>query len=742
MPRLPRHGRRPGRCRRLCLEVVLAAGLGTLAAGSAAAQPDAVTTLATPAIGPTVPEFRHFVGRRYITVTAARVQRAKLSTSRILADIPRLHLVYAEPTDDPDWLAVRGAGASAYPQFDTASAFVDFRDGRLVLPAIEDTDRYVSLIGFLPRSAVVALDAGPAPPPLAGLRPVPPLWEKLGIAEPRSFAALPDAAPFDAIARLSSRLGACTAFFVARDIVASAGHCIPPARPFDLSVRIERGPNGREVIAGTLLDARRLNDQRAPGDDWALVRLAHAPRMAVTPLRLHHGEAFAGRASVRIVTIGYPADLRAVSIKLLGYQAPVVSACTALLPEARLQVSGDTLRSALVLHAPCITYPGNSGGPALVWSAARGRFEVVGVTSTYRQRDALTPVFTLRTAAIVRRFASALAGAYDTSAVDEGFGFSAALREDTPGAGLLSALLPTFAATRPWANVPLSASFGIALGVALGEAPGLAPKLPLAALSAPRSAARRPGEGMRLRWSAGELAAARALCALQCGAGQLDLAAQGRATIGSHVADTAADLREGGGGRWRLRVAGGDLFVIDGSTAEIRGVARNVMNRDDAGADAAWDAPMAAGYAPPRPAPALALSPPPSPPGAAEGDVAGATILAVSDPAALRLAVAGGALILAAEPAPLRLPGALSAGFAAREAIDEAGRARLAALLATRTDGDRERPIVIYGRDVAARSGADLARRAVQLGYRRVVWLRGGLAGWAAAGLPMAAAAN
>jgi len=688
-----------------------------------------------PTLGPSDVDFRHFPGHRYVTLTATRVQRAPVSTSRILADIPRLHVVYAERTGDDGWLAVRGAGASAYPDFDEAAGFVEFTEGRLHLPDIEDAGPYVSLVGYIPRGAVIDLDrTEPDAPPLPGLRPVPALWEKLGLPEPRSFATVVGAPPFDGIARLSSRGGYCTAFFVARDVVVTAGHCIPPKPPFSLSVTIERGESERDTIAGTLLDARRLNDSRAPGDDWAVILLHRTPRLQVTPLHFHYGDAFIGHVGVKVTLVGYPADLRAVSNKLLGFNAPVVSSCIALLPEARVTVSGDTKRSDLRLHAPCITFPGESGGPLLVWSADRGRYEVVGITSTYRDHDAITPVFSLSTSAMVRSFASDLAAQYGVPPIESGFGFTPTLREDTPGAALLSGMLPTFGAGQPWANFPLSTS----LALAVGRATGHVPKMPVAALFQGDAPVRLRGAPPPRPFTPTELASARALCALRCTREQLDASRQERATIGFAMPRSAEDLPEVPGfPNWRWRVSGGDLFAIDPATATVRAVARDVMNLVGAGEDMEWDRRLACRCD--KPASAVTL---PGAGDAAPGDVAGARVMTASDVDALRAGDGAAMAVVGADPGPLRIPGARDAAFAARDEdgdpLADDNQRRLASLIDRLTGGDRDRPVTVYGRNPAARSGYNLAGRVIRLGYRHVIWLREGIAGWAAAGLPLA----
>jgi V8-like Glu-specific endopeptidase/rhodanese-related sulfurtransferase len=766
---------RPPRCRpagwraaRLVAIALLAlanaAALATAPAPAraAAAAPAPADLPATPAPGPPAPPeaatfigplrgaaplgFRRFAGHRFVTVLPARVQREPAAASRILADIPRLRLVYAEPTADPSWLAVHGAGASPYPDVAAASPFVAQQNGRLVLPEIEDVGSYAPLIGFVPRDALVDLDPVAAEwpdgqaPEMPGLQPVPQLWEPLGLHDPRSFARAPAAPPFDAIARLRTRLGTCSAFFVSPQVLVSAGHCIPDRAPYDLSVLIERGRTQSETIEATLVQARRrVGFEAGLSEDWAVVQLRSRPRVAVTPLHFHHGEAFFGHAGLRVAAIGYPGDLTAVSQQLLGYQAPVVSACVAMLPESRADrmdeagraIAGGALaRSGLRLHPPCITFPGDSGGPLLVWSGARGRFEVVGITSTYRERDPVTPVFSPATSSLVARFAEKLAVRYGVPPiVDEG-AFRIALRQDTPGAALFSALVPTFGGATPWANFPLSTGLAEAIALATGDTP----KLPIAAMLRADAPLRHPGGVPDGLLSADELSRARAQCARQCSAVQLDPANQVRATIGMRL-ETVAQFGLNGaalGGeaaeRTTFHVVGGDLFAVDAVAGDIRAVARNVMNLVDAGADAAWDASAACRCAAATPPPQAA--PPPDAPVVPDAQ----NSVSMIDPPALQaLREHGGdVVVLAADAAPLLLPGAL--------AVPDAASEKLAVLLANQTGGARDRPVAVYGRTAAAASGAALAARVVALGYRKVLLLREGLEGWAGTGLALARA--
>jgi rhodanese-related sulfurtransferase len=389
---------------------------------------------------------------------------------------------------------------------------------------------------------------------------------------------------------------------------------------------------------------------------------------------------------------------------------------------------------ALRLHAPCITFPGESGGPLLIWSAVRHRYEVTGITSTYRDHDAITPVFSLSTSATVRSFATGLASQYGLPPVESGFGFSATLREDTPGAALLSGMLPTFGSAQPWANFPLSTS----LALAVGRATGHVPKMPVAGLMRPGAAVRHSGADASKQFTPAELVTARALCVRQCTLVALDVGRQDRATIGLRMSAPPADVTEfavSGGLRWR--VAGGDLFGVDPTSGVVQTVVRDVMNLTGVGDDAAWDSRMTCRCARVEKG---GSSVPPS--GSAAADLHGATIRTAREVFAMRedasgAAVGGDVTVLAADASVLRVPGSVDAAFAAVAPSEAGEQVRLRNRLHELLGDDLARPVVVYGGEAGAPSGFALASRLVQLGYTNVTWLREGLTGWAGAGLEL-----
>ena len=81
------------------------------------------------------------------------------------------------------------------------------------------------------------------------------------------------------------------------------------------------------------------------------------------------------------------------------------------------------------------------------------------------------------------------------------------------------------------------------------------------------------------------------------------------------------------------------------------------------------------------------------------------------------------------------LPGAIVAPWAsAAGTFDDATQARLAQLLSGVAHGDINAPIVFFSRGPDCWRSYNAASRAIALGYRNVLWYRGGIEGWQRAG--------
>jgi PQQ-dependent catabolism-associated CXXCW motif protein len=88
--------------------------------------------------------------------------------------------------------------------------------------------------------------------------------------------------------------------------------------------------------------------------------------------------------------------------------------------------------------------------------------------------------------------------------------------------------------------------------------------------------------------------------------------------------------------------------------------------------------------------------------------------------------------------APRGIPGSLWLSGGGRGiGFDDLTQKRLAQHLARATHGNKAAAVVFYGLDAQCWLAYNASLRAVRLGYTRVLWYRGGIAAWDAAGLPV-----
>ncbi len=87
---------------------------------------------------------------------------------------------------------------------------------------------------------------------------------------------------------------------------------------------------------------------------------------------------------------------------------------------------------------------------------------------------------------------------------------------------------------------------------------------------------------------------------------------------------------------------------------------------------------------------------------------------------------------------PETLPNAIPAAWAAQPgSFDDATQQRLDQMLRQVTRGQSDAPLVFYCMSPDCWMSYNAALRAIRLGYRNVLWYRGGLEAWRNAGLPM-----
>lgn len=106
--------------------------------------------------------------------------------------------------------------------------------------------------------------------------------------------------------------------------------------------------------------------------------------------------------------------------------------------------------------------------------------------------------------------------------------------------------------------------------------------------------------------------------------------------------------------------------------------------------------------------------------------------------ASLMMQPTGPVVVLDALGGPQRLPNALPFVWATQgQSFDDEVQQRLGAFIQQATNGARDVPIVTYCLNPQCWMSYNVALRLVRLGYRNVLWYRGGIESWQRAGLPL-----
>jgi rhodanese-related sulfurtransferase len=114
----------------------------------------------------------------------------------------------------------------------------------------------------------------------------------------------------------------------------------------------------------------------------------------------------------------------------------------------------------------------------------------------------------------------------------------------------------------------------------------------------------------------------------------------------------------------------------------------------------------------------------------------GATTVSVAEAKCLMDHFKDSVVVIAAMNDADTLPGAHRFGDAASD--DPSIQGEFAEIMARLTGGDKSRPILIYCHHEQCFLSYNVALRTVQAGYKQVFWMRPGIAGWKAAGYPLA----
>jgi PQQ-dependent catabolism-associated CXXCW motif protein len=118
--------------------------------------------------------------------------------------------------------------------------------------------------------------------------------------------------------------------------------------------------------------------------------------------------------------------------------------------------------------------------------------------------------------------------------------------------------------------------------------------------------------------------------------------------------------------------------------------------------------------------------------------IPGGRVIGTRDLVALLNAGNKGALVFDVLGSDERLPGALPAAAAHQSgSFDDAVQRGFGQALERVSQGQRDRPMVFYCASIQCWMSYNAALRAIRLGYRQVLWYRGGIEAWKAAQQPV-----
>lgn len=330
----------------------------------------------------------------YVTTADVRIYERPDENAHIVFDLPRLRKVFFEPLDR-NWARVVSVGTRevGWCPEQGSGRFNQGKYGKPIFHLCEGDELYPQT-GFIQLSRLGSFPPDALPLPQGGYQAVEQFWQEWGIVDDRQLVVDLERHPFNAIVRVLSQgkerpptfgpfqwtgnlsgLSGCSGAFVyAKSLVLTAKHCIKD-RIAPLTVRIERGRDRYEDIQAWVIDQGEYDGEGKKFGDWAVLRLDREPRLSVEPLEFAERMDWSMTAAYQGLVVGYPADMFAQSKNALGFFAPTVTVCR---PGT---VSRTIEQMEIMVHMPCGTFKGNSGGPLLIWESTAHKFRIVGVSS-------------------------------------------------------------------------------------------------------------------------------------------------------------------------------------------------------------------------------------------------------------------------------------------------------------------------------------------------------------------------
>lgn len=737
-------------------------------------------------------KLRQAPGVRFVTTRATKVRQSSNAGARIIFDLAPGRTIYVDDTGDPDWLKLNAAGTGRYPDNYRNSSYLTFENGKILAEPVPDRDRdwYYSQTGYVQRTDTLSLDSAAPGIEIGKVEAVPQLWETMGLPDPRLFVLDQSPAPYNAVVQLfavypGSERGkfACTAFFAeSTEVVVSAAHCIEPTKgpmPTRFGVVIQWSETDQEVIPVKPVAFQYDGD----GDiDWAVLKLEWKPRHVIEPLHFHKGDEFKGRLKVRVLNVGYPVDLRHSAHQAYGRDAISISACDTLIPKINYQRYEKSFSLITQDATGCVMFDGNSGGPKLIWSTKRSRFEVVGVASytEFMASGDIASQFSAEGQGLLRAHAADLFRRFAKNFTEDGLKkltseayLSALFTEVTyeqsmtvPGVAPLYIRYYETGPYEPRYRWLIAGDLLVALKKAVGRQ---SDSLDLDIMDDPNVLVARTGSdvvGFERRED--YLHGLQIDCIYRCGElesnpqHQLDLtygdridqavlsaSPQGVVGLALHNSELTPVLAGDPNSPTVAFYRGGDLFIVERPSGFIKGVVRRFLNRVEDGDELVRafryfckrclerpDKPERAEESSVAPTAELWT-------GALDAETPAAVpgVMTVSAREVYRLLMDKAApppIVVAAMGSAFGLPGALRLPSAGKPGtFDDDVQDEIRKFLGSRSGGDKTRPIVVYCHRRACWLAYNTALRVKALGYAHVLWMREGVEGWITRGLPL-----